>query len=117
MLRHVALAALFVLAAACKGSSPPPPTEPTPGPTLPGPDDPASGQVDISKLGSDCGADDSCPTGMMCAKYYGIAGASGPEFKSCEIACNEKGGPCPDGTACVTIADGPGQVCRKVMEE
>jgi hypothetical protein len=45
-------------------------------------------------------------------KYYGIAGARGPEFKSCEIKCAGKGAACPDGRKCTTIADGPGSVCR-----
>ncbi len=57
---------------------------------------------------------DACPDGLLCAKYYGIAGPSGPEFSSCEIAC-DTGQTCPDGTTCVTIADGPGAVCREVQ--
>jgi hypothetical protein len=45
-------------------------------------------------------------------KYYGIAGPRGPQFSSCEIRCDGKEG-CPTGLDCITIADGPGQVCRK----
>jgi hypothetical protein len=43
--------------------------------------------------------------------YYGIAGPRGPEFKSCEIRCNPQGR-CEGGRKCITVADGPGQVCR-----
>ena len=69
------------------------------------------GTVDIKKLGADCGEGDKCEAGS-CVRFYGIAGPSGPEFKSCEIACPNGKGPCPDGTACTQIADGPGAVCR-----
>ena len=48
---------------------------------------------------------------MACVAYYGIAGAKGPEFKTCEIKCTAKT-ECPGAMSCVTIADGPGQVCR-----
>ncbi|MCX4246077.1 hypothetical protein [Paraliomyxa miuraensis] len=54
-----------------------------------------------------------CAAPYRCLEYYGIAGPRGPKFASCEIQC---GGPkntaCPEGQQCVTIADGPGQVCR-----
>ncbi len=60
--------------------------------------------------GKPCPAE-GCPAGMQCAKYYGIAGPNGPAFTSCETPCKPKG-PCPDGLKCVTIADGPGSVCR-----
>jgi hypothetical protein len=63
-------------------------------------------------IGETCGAGDACAQGLTCVKYFGIAGPRGGEFKSCEIQC--KGGTgCPAGHNCVTIADGPGQVCRK----
>jgi len=61
--------------------------------------------------GETCGANDACAPGLECVKYRGIAGARGPEFKSCETRCRDGKG-CPDGTKCITIADGPGQVCR-----
>jgi len=61
------------------------------------------------KLGEPCGRDDTCGEGA-CVSYRGIAGARGPEFKSCEIRCDQ--GNCRDGRKCITIADGPGQVCR-----
>jgi hypothetical protein len=62
------------------------------------------------KLGEPCGAGDACGEGT-CVSYYGIAGPRGPQFKSCEIRCDPKGG-CADGRKCVTVADGPGMVCR-----
>jgi hypothetical protein len=57
-----------------------------------------------------CGKD-TCKPGQTCVGYYGIAGPSGPKFESCEWTC-KKGGKCPAGTTCITIADGPGPVCR-----
>jgi hypothetical protein len=62
------------------------------------------------KLGEPCGPGDACGEGS-CVSYRGIAGARGPEFKSCEIRCDAKG-QCAGGRKCATIADGPGQVCR-----
>jgi hypothetical protein len=56
----------------------------------------------------------TCESPRQCVSYYGIAGPSGPMFYSCEIPCDhgvENGG-CPDGMRCVTIADGPGDVCQ-----
>jgi hypothetical protein len=67
-----------------------------------------------SAIGQDCGAGDVCANGLECVKYYGIAGARGPQFKTCEVKCDKKKA-CPSGTSCVTIADGPGQVCRAGM--
>ena len=99
---------LALVLAAC-GAKPPPPAAP-PGDGTGSAAQPAV-TLDVAQLGSACGADGACPDGTMCARYYGIAGPSGPEFSSCEIAC-DTGQACPDGTACVTIADGPGAVCR-----
>lgn len=54
-----------------------------------------------------------CPPPRECIQYFGIAGPSGPSFHACELRCDRGGGDsCPDGTRCVTIADGPGDVCR-----
>ena len=53
-----------------------------------------------------------CASGLTCVSYYGIAGPGGPLLKSCEIPCAATGAKCPEGQACVTIADGPGRVCR-----
>ncbi|HEU4614151.1 MAG TPA: hypothetical protein VFS15_18785 [Kofleriaceae bacterium] len=63
-------------------------------------------------IGENCGPNDTCAQGLTCVSYYGIAGPRGPQFKSCEIKCQAQTD-CPAGTKCVTIADGPGQVCRK----
>jgi hypothetical protein len=109
----VRLLALFtVTLLACKGGSPPP-TTPGGGDGNggDGPATPVEPVLDTAALGQPCGEADACPTGTTCVSYLGIAGASGPEFKSCEITCAGKGA-CPDGTSCITIADGPGEVCR-----
>ena len=79
------------------------PPAPQPGPEEPAPAAPSP------KQGEECPAG-ICAQGLECVEYYGIAGTSGPKFTSCEIRC--KGGACPDGQQCATIADGPGQVCR-----
>lgn len=55
-----------------------------------------------------------CGDGLKCLTYYGIAGPQGPKFTSCEIPCAGRSSVCPAGQACVTIADGPGQVCRPI---
>ncbi len=63
--------------------------------------------------GGDCSTSQSvCGSGTLCVAYFGIAGSSGPEFKTCEIPCSHPGARCPSGQSCVTIADGPGQVCK-----
>jgi len=63
-------------------------------------------------IGETCGDKDACAQGLTCVAYYGIAGARGPQFKSCEIKCQSDAN-CPAAHKCITIADGPGQVCRK----
>ena len=80
-----------------------PPQQPAP---APGPAAPAPGP----KISETCGDGDRCGEGE-CVTYYGFAGPRGPQFKSCEIRCTG-GTACPDGRTCMTIADGPGQVCR-----
>lgn len=62
-----------------------------------------------AKQGEPC-PDGVCESGTTCMAYYGIAGPNGPEFKTCEIPCAKHA--CPTGQLCVTIADGPGRVCR-----
>lgn len=52
----------------------------------------------------------TCAAGETCIEYYGVAGTRGPKFQTCGIPC--RGGKCPDGKRCVTIADGPGPVCQ-----
>lgn len=111
-----------LLIAACSGSPKPAPgggdgtgtgdgtvSDPGDGSTEhPGHHDP-----DAPGRGEPCGADDLCAEGLECVSYYGIAGPSGPEFKSCETRCaSGKDAACPEGTTCTTIADGPGEVCR-----
>lgn len=62
--------------------------------------------------GGDCSAQGAvCSAGTTCLSYFGIAGPSGPEFKTCETRCSLPGANCPLGQSCTTIADGPGQVC------
>lgn len=64
--------------------------------------------------GAPCEAGNTCAPGLTCVVYYGIAGPAGPQFTSCEIKCSTTGKPpCPGGQNCVTIADGPGSVCRR----
>jgi hypothetical protein len=85
------------------------PTEPTGHGGGPTGDD--VGTLDLAKLGSPCDETDRCAGGGECVTYYGIAGPNGPAFKSCEITCASGKG-CPAGSSCITIADGPGAVCR-----
>jgi len=97
---------LVVLLFACSSppaTTPAPTPTPTPTPTTP---PPAAGPG----IGEKCGANDACGTGA-CVSYYGIAGARGPQFKTCEIKC-ETDAQCPKDRSCNTIADGPGRVCR-----
>jgi hypothetical protein len=54
----------------------------------------------------------TCHAGLKCVEYYGIAGANGPLFKTCEIPCGFSASTCPSGQSCVVVADGPGQVCQ-----
>jgi hypothetical protein len=56
-------------------------------------------------------AEGRCAPGLACVEYYGIAGPRGGKFTSCEIRCGA-GGKCSGGQQCITVADGPGQVCR-----
>lgn len=115
----LALALTFAVGA-CPSSTPtttttssatetPPPT-PTP-PTATPPDAVPMASPTGPGRGENCAPDDTCAAGLECVKYYGIAGARGPQFKTCETKC-DGGKACPDGTKCITIADGPGQVCR-----
>lgn len=104
-------AALAAILAACGcASRPAEPAEPTGGGTG-GPTGDDVATFDITKFGTACGETDRCEGGTSCTRYYGIAGPSGPEFKSCEVACSNGKG-CPAGATCITIADGPGSVCR-----
>jgi hypothetical protein len=71
----------------------------------------ATNGVAKPKQGEPCDANGNCARGLTCLRYYGVAGARGPELTSCEIKCGDDG-KCPKGQTCTTIADGPGQVCR-----
>jgi hypothetical protein len=64
----------------------------------------------LPRQGEAC-PDARCADGLACIEYYGIAGPRGGTFTSCEIRCTKSDG-CPSGQQCVTIADGPGEVCR-----
>lgn len=91
------------------GSDPGSAVEPVPG--VEGSDSGSAAVTAETARGQKCGENDSCPTGLECVKYYGIAGPKGPQFTSCETKC-DGGKACPDGLKCTTIADGPGAVCR-----
>lgn len=72
-------------------------------------DEPRPGQ------GEPC-PDRVCANNLTCVEYYGFAGPAGGVLTSCEIPC----GPadqCPSGQSCITVADGPGQVCRPVERQ
>jgi uncharacterized protein YjbJ (UPF0337 family) len=91
----------------------PAPAAPAPAPTAPAKPAPATPSPNLlSALGQPCGAGDQCVAGTTCKSYYGIAGPAGPEFKSCEVPCDRASKACPAGSTCVTVADGPGSVCR-----
>lgn len=61
--------------------------------------------------GQACAEGNQCAPGLACLQYYGIAGPRGGVFTSCEIRCAATSD-CPEAQYCITIADGPGQVCR-----
>jgi hypothetical protein len=90
----------------------PPPTDTTGSGDGTGTATPVEPVIDTAALGTPCSDEGTCQPGASCLSYFGIAGPSGPEFSSCEIPCTGKGDACPDGTKCITIADGPGEVCR-----
>lgn len=111
-MRSTSIGFAFVIAmfAACgpKAATPAPP--PTPPPPSPG-DTPPPPAFDVTQLGQPCS--DKCVAPAKCEQYSGIAGPKGPQFTSCELRCGDAKA-CPDGTTCVTVADGPGEVCRPV---
>jgi len=83
---------------------------PTPKPAEPPANPPSSSAK--PGIGENCGADDACAPGLTCVAYYGFAGPRGPQFKSCEIRCENSPSVCPKGRTCMTVSDGPGRVCR-----
>jgi hypothetical protein len=108
-LRNAAVMKLVLLAlvAACSSATPPPGPAPEPTSNPPPPATNAPG------IGQNCGPNDLCAPPAGCVSYYGIAGAKGPQFKTCEVKCDALGKtPCPEGKKCTTVADGPGSVCR-----
>ncbi|MBL9107536.1 MAG: hypothetical protein JNL82_42005 [Myxococcales bacterium] len=119
MVRLLAFALLLsapLLACDSKTSQPP-----TSGPTTDAKTDPPPSDVGASAgaasggepatPGPACG-DKTCAAGEQCIEYFGVAGPAGPRFKECGIPCNAQKNDCPDGLSCVTIADGPGPVCK-----
>lgn len=62
---------------------------------------------EISGMGEDCSKGQQCAEGYTCIGFFGIAGN---ELKSCEISC-KKDIHCPIGQSCISIADGPQDIC------
>ncbi|NVB82095.1 MAG: hypothetical protein HOV81_27180 [Kofleriaceae bacterium] len=117
-MKRFAIALIVVLGSACgcSSKSPTPSTQPAPPPAegsaTPSNTEPPTTQAAAAPgIGETCGEGDSCAPPATCVKYYGIAGARGPEFKTCEVKCEDDSA-CPSGRKCATIADGPGRVCR-----
>lgn len=111
---HLALL-VAALAGACSSSSQTAaPITGTTSPVTTQPEAPPAAPVTpaAESYGVDCAGGKACAAGLTCTTYYGIAGAAGPSFHSCEIPCGPDRPKCPDSTMCVTIADGPGMVCR-----
>jgi hypothetical protein len=112
------LALCIGLLAACKGQphatpSAAPPAQPAT-PVAVEPDaspSPATEVNDLPQQGQPC-PQGACAAGLSCLRYYGIAGASGPAFATCELPCAGNPNACPSDQKCVVIADGPGQVCK-----
>lgn len=73
--------------------------------------DAAAPAANLPAQGMPC-LEGKCAQGLSCVKYLGIAGARGPGFTSCEVPCPLPDSTCPLGQKCITIADGPGRVCR-----
>ncbi|OQK17390.1 hypothetical protein AU255_05785 [Methyloprofundus sedimenti] len=63
--------------------------------------------VEIAGVGEDCSKEQQCAEGYSCISYFGIAGN---ELKSCEISCENTH--CPIGQSCISIADGPQNICQ-----
>jgi hypothetical protein len=99
----------FSLFGACAGSKQPETVTPaTGGATATQPSSPV---IAAEAYGAVCSDTAPCAQGLSCTTYYGIAGANGPAFQSCELKCGSDAD-CAAGTHCITISDGPGQVCR-----
>jgi len=72
---------------------------------------PPPGSAAAGAINRPCPEEGSCDPPAVCVRYYGVAGVQGPELSSCEIKCGADAD-CPAALRCVTIADGPGSVCR-----
>ena len=114
-MRLLLVLALAASSFGCSSSSSP---QPASQPAVPAPPEPKQAPPATPPsagaapgVGQTCGSADECAPGLECIKFYGVAGARGPQLKSCEIRCGADK-MCPTGTACKTVADGPGQVCR-----
>src|SRR5687768_16423615 len=102
-MRSVVVALALLAACTC-----PPPEAPAPPPTPPPAEQPPPPPDDkpaaLPAQGDKCDPAQGCASGAgTCVSYFGIAGPSGPEFHSCEIACGEGAPACPDGQQCITI--------------
>ncbi|HJZ86376.1 MAG TPA: hypothetical protein VKN99_14445 [Polyangia bacterium] len=113
------LVALLVFAAACSRSAPasapaPAPVRTVPPAGQPGPTAPLPQAGHFPEgQGKPCPAAGTCAAGMTCLRYRGLAGS---ERSTCEFPCAERGASCPEDQRCVTIADGPGRVCRPITD-
>lgn len=110
-MHRISISFAFVVAALTACGSKAPASETPPTPPAPSPETPA---LDLSQLGQPCS--DKCVAPATCEQYSGIAGPKGPQFTSCELRCGDAK-TCPDGTRCVTVADGPGEVCRPISAD
>jgi hypothetical protein len=112
---------VLVLAAACNGGTTPAQTPSDSGGPSMGekgtpsaePTAPSNGGTGEAPAAAKCGGQ-TCASGEQCISYYGIAGPRGPAMQECGIPCRrgEHNDGCPQGKKCVTVADGPGDVCR-----
>jgi hypothetical protein len=75
---------------------------------------PGSVEPDLNQLHVSC-VDGACPdgSGLTALEYYGFDGST--LFCSCEIPCDMSADNCPATTVCVTISDGPGEVCDRAQ--
>jgi len=83
----------------------------TDGATLPASASQGGGSPEPGGSGPVVCGDKTCAEGESCIEYFGVAGPRGPRFQSCGIPCGPKR-TCPEGKSCVTVADGPGDVCQ-----
>lgn len=73
-------------------------------------------QATLDDLNTPCADEgEPCKAGLTPITYHGLVSENGPEHCSCSLPCTDDDplAPCPEGSECMTIADGPGQVCVK----